>query len=163
MSPPATEQKRPEVVIHYERDFPYAPDVAYAWLTDYADDDHERAGAIIRKRIVVRRTEREVELEGDLDTLGQRSRGRAIVRLYPEEHRWVADLAKGRWVYEYRLTPTPGGCRLAIDYRLGARRWTRRAMFTILKPFIRRELDRMWDGFDAAMRRELTVAQTPSA
>lgn len=150
---------RPHVLIHYERDFPVPVAAAYDWLTDYRDDDHQRAGAIIKKRIVVRRTDREVELEGHLDTLGQATKGRAIVRLFPEENRWVAELGKGRWVYEYRLVPTPTGSRIVIDYRLGSKRWSRRALYTVLKPLIRREIDQMWDGFDAAMRDELKVTE----
>lgn len=156
---------RPHVNVHYERDFPYPVDAAYAWLTDYQDDDHTRAGAIIKRRIVVRREVDkdgrpvEVELEGELETLGQRTgRGRALVKLWPEERRWVAELAGGRWVYEYRLVPTARGSRILIDYRLGSKRWQRRAMLTVLKPFIRREIDKMWDGFSAAMEREMAQA-----
>lgn len=154
--------------IHYERDFPYPVDAAYAWLTDYQDDDHTRAGAIIKRRIVVRREVDkdgrpvEVELEGELETLGQRTgRGRALVKLWPDERRWVAELAGGRWVYEYRLAPTARGTRLVIDYRLGSKRWQRRALLTMMKPLIRREIDKMWDGFSAAMERE--IARPPRA
>ena len=150
------------VVIHYERDFPYPPEVAYAWLTDYQDHDHERAGAIVKKRIVVRREHDkdgrvvEVEFDGELETFGQKTKGRGIVHLHPDERRWVATLGdKARWVYEYRLVPTPGGSRILIDYRLGSRRLRRRVLLTIMKPFIRRELDKMWDGFAAAMEKEL--------
>lgn len=144
--------------LRYERDLPHTVDDAYAWLTDYQDDDHTKAGAIIRKRDVVSRTEREVVLEGELETIGQRATGRAVVRLFPEEKRWVAELAGGRWVYEYRLVPRPGGCRLIVDYQLGARRWRRRVMYTLLKPLIRREIHQMWSGFAKAMARELPRA-----
>jgi hypothetical protein len=153
---------RPHVNVHYERDFPYPVDVAYAWLTDYQDDDHARAGAIIKRRIVIRKEldEKgrpiEFELEGELETLGQKTgAGRAIVHLFPDERRWVAQLAQGRWVYEYRLVPTAKGSRILIDYRLGSKRWQRRFVLTLSKPLIRREIDRMWDGFATAMGKEI--------
>lgn len=152
----------PHVNVHYEREFPYPVDVAYAWLTDYQDDDHTKAGAIIKRRDVIRKELDKdgrpilYELEGELETLGQKTgAGRALVRLYPDERRWTAELAKGRWVYDYRVHPTAKGCRLAIDYRLGSKRWQRRLVLTLTKPLIRREIDRMWKGFSAAMEREL--------
>ena len=153
---------RPHVLLHYEREFPYPVEKAYAWLTDYADDDHLRAGAIIKRRIVVRKeTDKdgrpvEVELEGELETLGQSTGvGRALVRLWPDEKRWQASIGGGRWVYDYRLVPTPKGSRILIDYRFGSKRLRRRILLTLTKPLIRRELDKMWDGFDAAMKKEL--------
>lgn len=153
---------RPHVNLHYERDFPYPVDVAYAWLTDYVDDDHERAGAIIRRRTVAKKEldakGRPVlfELDGELETFGQSTgRGIAVVRLWPDEKRWQAEIGKGAWVYEYRLVPTPKGSRIVIDYRFGSRRWRKRALITITKPLIRREIDKMWDGFAAAMAREI--------
>ena len=154
------------MLIHYERDLPHPVDVAYAWLTDYQDDDHERAGAIIKRRIV---KEKELDkagrpvryvLEGELETLGQSTGiGLATIRLDPDARRWSADIGNGRWVYEYRLEPRAGGSRLIIDYRFGSRRWRRRLLLTLTKPLIRRELDRMWDGFVAAMAREIPTAK----
>lgn len=154
---------RPHVLLHVEREFPYPVDVAYAWLTDYADDDHERAGAIIRRRVVVRREHDkdgrvvEVEFDGELEAFGRSSgRGRGLVRLWPDERRWQADLGKGRWVYDYKLVPAgPGRSRLLIDYRFGSKRLRRRILLTLAKPFLAREIHRMWDGFEAAMRKEL--------
>jgi len=153
---------RPHVLLHFEREFAYPVDKAYEWLTDYQDDDHLRAGAIIKRRIVVRReTDKdgrptEYELEGELETLGQSTgTGRALIRLWPDEKRWQADLAGGRWVYDYRLVPTPKGSRILIDYRFGSKRLKRRILLTLTKPLIRRELNKMWDGFDAAMKKEL--------
>lgn len=150
------------VVLHYERDFPYPVDAAYAWLTDYQDDDHERAGAIVKARTVVRREHDqdgrlvEVEFQGHLETFGQATRGRGVVRLDPDQRRWVATLGdKGRWVYVYQLIPAARGSRLLIDYRFGSRRLRRRVLLWLMKPFIRREIDKMWDGFSEAMEREM--------
>ena len=156
---------RPHVNVHYERDFAFPVDVAYAWLTDYVDDDHARAGAIIKKRIVIRKEldkdgrPVEFELEGELETLGQKTgTGRAVVKLFPDEKRWQASLAGGRWIYDYMLVPRGANkCRIKIDYRMSSKRWQRRLMLTLYKPLIRRELDRMWDGFDAAMKKELAI------
>ena len=155
---------RPHVNLHYERTFPYPVEQAYAWLTDYQDDDPQRTSAVVAKRDVVRREGNEVEVEGILDVLGQRTRGRAVIKLFPEEKRWEAHIGKGsRWVFTYRLVPVAEGSRLLIDYRMGSRRWTRRALLTILKPLIRRRLDVMWDGFAASMARELAAGAAPRA
>lgn len=153
---------RPHVLLHYEREFPFSVEQAYAWLTDYQDDDHERAGAIIKRRTVVRREMDkegrpvEFELEGELETLGQSTgTGRAIIRLFPDEKRWIAELGAGRWIYEYRLVPAKKGSRILIDYRFGSKRLRRRVLLTLTKPLIRREIHKMWNGFDAAMKKEL--------
>ncbi|HUR69924.1 MAG TPA: hypothetical protein VM370_11820 [Candidatus Thermoplasmatota archaeon] len=155
--------QRPHITLHYEREFPYPVEVAYAWLTDYADDDHARAGAIIKRRIVVRKEldkdgrPVEFELEGELETLGYKTGiGRAIVKLWPDQKRWQADISGGRWLYDYLLVPKgQHACVLKIDYRFGSKRWTRRALLWLNKPRIRRELDTMWDGFAEAMKKEI--------
>lgn len=147
---------RPYVSLKYERTFPYPVDAAYAWLTDYQDDDPQRAGTLVRRRDVVRRSDREVEVRGHLDILGRDYEGTGLIRLYPEEKRWVAIIGRGGWEFHYQLTPHgASGSRLTIDYRMGSRRWTRRLQYRLAKPFVRRHINRMWDGFDAAMRREL--------
>lgn len=154
---------RPHVLLHYEREFPYPMDVAFQWLTDYQDDDPTRTGRILNKRDVVRREVDakgrpvEFEFDGELETFGQKTRGRGIVKIDPDARSWVAYLGKdGRWQYEYRVVPTPaGGTRLLIDYRFGSRRWRRRALIWLLKPRIRREIGQMWDGFAAAMAQEI--------
>ena len=155
---------RPHVSLKYERTFPYPIDTAYAWLTDYQDDDPQRAGTLVRKRDVVRRSDREVEVDGHLEILGRDYEGKAVIHLYPEEHRWMAVIGKGGWQFHYKLTPLgPASCRLDIDYQMGSRKWLKRLRIQLAKPLIRRELDHMWDGFDAAMRRELGAPATLSA
>ena len=154
---------RPHVSLKYERTFPYPVSVAYAWLTDYQDDDPQRAGTVIKSRNVVRRSDREVEVDAELEIVGKPARGRATIHLYPEEHRWIAIIGKGAWQFDYRLEPAgPNAARLKVDYKVGSRRWTRRAMTWLAKPIILRRLDRMWANFDAAMRRELGPAPTPA-
>lgn len=137
------------------RTFPYPVDVAYAWLTDYQDDDPQRTNAIVTRRTVVKRGEREVEMDVELITLGRAMKGSATVHLFPEERRWQAVAAKGRFVYDYRLSPTPDGARLDVRYRVATRRFARWLTLTLAKPAIKREVHRMWDGFADAMRREL--------
>lgn len=165
---------RPHVLIHFERELPHPVEAAFAWLTDYQDDDHERAGAIIKRRTVARKEldaqGRPVlyELDGELETLGMASgRGIAVVRIFPDEKRWVAEIGKGAWVYEYRVVPAPKGSRIVIDYRFGSRRWRRRALLTLVKPLVRRDIAKMWDGFEAAMAREIpasgVITARPSA
>lgn len=146
----------PHVSLKYVRHFPYPIETAYAWLTDYQDDDPQRAGALVRKRDVVRRSDREVHVDGHLEILGRDYEGKAVIHLYPEEKRWQAVIGRGNWQFEYRLTPTgPNACRLDIDYQMGSRKWAKRLRYTLAKPFVRRQLDRMWDGFEASMKREL--------
>jgi hypothetical protein len=147
------------VTIRYERDLDHPLEDAYRWLTDYRNDDADRAGAVIRDREVVERTEDRIVLEGELETLGRRMDGRAEVELDPPDA-WTARLydEKGRrsGVYRYRLEPTEGpGCRLVVDYELVAPKLRHKAMLWIGRPLIRRELATMWDGFVEAMREEL--------
>lgn len=153
----------PHVDIHLVRTFPFPVDAAYGWLTDYHDDDATLTDAVVKRRSVVRREGDEVELDAELVTLGRPMRGRAVVKLDPARHRWVATAAGGRLRYEYQLTPTPEGhSRLDVHYRVASRRWARRLLLVLARPRIRRELHRMWDGFEAAMRRELGAARRES-
>lgn len=150
------------VTIRYERRLEQPLDAAYRWLTDYQDDDPERAGSIIRKREVVEEDEDRVVLEGELETIGRTMEGRAVVELDPPDA-WTANLydQKGRrsGVYEYRLEPLDEGCRLIVDYQLAAPTLKHKALLWIGKPLIRRELATMWDGFVEAMREELAHAE----
>lgn len=146
------------VCISYERVFEQPIDEAFDWLTDYRDDDAERAGAIIQDRNVLERTEEEIVLEGELKTLGRRLQGRARVELETADHRWVAHLEdrKGRPAgrYEYELDEHPDGCRLTVDYHVAAPRLRDKLMLWATRPLARREIDTMWDGFADAMTME---------
>jgi hypothetical protein len=146
------------VCISYERVFAHPPADTFDWLTDYRDDDADRAGAIIQDRAVLEETEDEVVLEGELETLGRVREGRARVELDPPNS-WTAHLEdpKGRPAgrYEYELHDHPDGCRLTVDYHITAPRLRDKLMLWLTRPLARREIDQMWDGFADAMAAEL--------
>lgn len=135
---------------------------AYEWLTDYRDDDHKLAGAVIERRDVVKKDGETVVLDATLVTLGQRGRGKAEVALFPTERRWQATIVEGPSrgsVYSYQLAPHPQGARLDVLYRVRVKRTSRRILLTLLKPLLKRELHKMWDGFERAMDKDLGAAQ----
>jgi hypothetical protein len=146
------------VVIPYSRTFPYPVDQAFAWLTDYQDDDPSRTDAIVERRTVAAREKDVVTLDATVTMFGVTGSGVAEVRLFPPD-RWVATVVKGSGrgsVYEYRLTPAPGGgSRLDVAYRIAVRRWRSRLRVLFARPFARRELHRMWEGFARSMAEEL--------
>lgn len=149
------------VTIPYTRRFPHALPQAYAWLTDYQDDDPQRTTAVVKRRPVLSRTADKVVMEGELEMLGVRGAGTVEVSLFPPD-RWVAEIVKGAGrgsVYEYRLTAEGDeACRLDVRYRVRVRRWPSRLRLWVARPLIRRELGVMWDGFAEAMGRELSGA-----
>lgn len=146
------------VCITYERVFEHEREDAFAWLTDYRDDDPERAGAIIRERTVLERTDEQIVLEGELETLGRVLTGRARIELDPPS-RWVAHLEDrrgrpaGRYVYE--LSDHEDGCRLQVDYNVATPRLRDKLLLWATRPLARRQIDRMWDGFADAMAEEI--------
>ncbi|HWH07586.1 MAG TPA: SRPBCC family protein [Candidatus Thermoplasmatota archaeon] len=153
------------VTIPYTRVLPHPVEEAYAWLTDYQDDDPQRTTAVVKRRPVLSRTKDKVVLEGELEMLGVRGVGTVEVTLLPPD-RWVAEIVKGGGkgsVYEYRLTPAAGGgSRLDVRYRVRVRRWSSRLRLLLARPLLRRELDRMWDGFAESMARELSRNEAPT-
>jgi len=146
------------VDLHYTRFFPYPVQTAYAWCTDYQDDDPARAGhVIIQRRPVLERTQDKVVMEGEVEMLGQAGRGKVEVRLFPPD-RWEAHVIDGRGrgtVYYYSLEPAPGGSRLRIRFRFKVRRLKGWIRLTLAKPLIRRRVATMWDHFAASMAREI--------
>jgi len=148
------------VVIRWSRELPVPLDQAYAWLTDYQDDDPARTTAIIVKRPVKERTKDKVVLEGELDVLGRRFKGTAHVHLFPPD-RWEARFfhrdGSPAHLYTYQLTPTARGCRLDVVYNMHARRLKSRLKLLLAKGRIYRAIDTMWDGFIAHMERDLQV------
>lgn len=151
------------VTIPYARFLPYPLDEAFAWLTDYQDDDPARTTAVVKRRPVVSRTKDKVVMEGELEMLGVRGAGTVEVTLHPPD-RWVAEIVKGGGkgsVYEYRLTPAKGGCRLDVRYRVRVRRWRSRIRLWLARPLLRRELHTMWNGFADSMARELPRHEAP--
>lgn len=148
------------VELRYERSLGHPVEDAFSWLTDYQEDDPERAGAIIEERRVVEEADERIVLEGELETLGRRMEGTAVIELDPPDH-WTAHLfdTKGRpsGVYDYHLEPDTEGSRLRVDYRFGAPKLKHKLILWLTKPLIRRQLDKMWDGFEAAMDQEIAA------
>ncbi|HLE97244.1 MAG TPA: SRPBCC family protein [Candidatus Thermoplasmatota archaeon] len=150
----------------YRRRLAHAPDVAFAWLTDYDDRDAERAGhVIVVRRTVASREPSRVVLEADLDVLGRGLPGTAEVDLYPPD-RWRARFRdrKGRIVFEnhYRVEAAGGGGSwLLVDYAFVLPKVRHRVRYLIARPWIRRDIDRMWQGFVAAMDAELALTAVP--
>lgn len=146
------------VRIGYERVFEHPIDEAYAWLTDYRDDDADKTDSIINDRVVLEEAEDEVVLEGQLETLGRVRTGRARVELDPPDT-WTAHLQdeKGRpsGRYEYHLEDHPEGCKLTVDYHVAAPRLRDKLLLWVTRPLARREIDQMWDGFEQAMDDEI--------
>lgn len=146
------------VSVRYERPLDAPLDDAFAWLTDYRDDDADRTGAIIEDRRVIEKSPDRILLEGELKTLGRRIDGRAEITLNPPDA-WTAELydTKDRpsGVYEYRLNPREEGCHLSVDYAFVAPKLKHKLMLTLSKPLIKRELDKMWEGFHQAMNEEI--------
>lgn len=147
------------VDVRYATTLPVSVHAAYAWLTDYRDDDPDRAGAIVEKRHVVARKDNVVILEGTNVTLGTRATGQAEVTLFPDESRWECRIVKGPSkgsLYTYRLVPAgEGRARFEVVYHIRVRRPGRRFVIRLLKPFIAREIRQMWKGYEAALARDL--------
>lgn len=142
------------VSIRLARRLPLPVPDAYAWLTDFQDDDAQRAGAVVARRKVVERSASRIVYEGETEVLGRRNPATTEVLLHPPdawEARVVAGPRLGSWT-TYKLTPDGPGSRLELHYRfLHEKPFTRLAM-RLVKPKIRAELERMWDGYEAAMR-----------
>lgn len=149
------------VTVPYTRTFSQPLDDAFAWLTDYDNQDADRAGAIIEDRRVLEEEDNVVILQGQLETLGRRMDGTAVVHLDPPDH-WRANLYDTKQrvagVYDYRLEPHHDGCKLTVAYQLAAPKLRHKLLLWLGKPLIRRQLDTMWDGFEAAMNQDLNGA-----
>ena len=147
----------PSVSIPYAREFPHPVDAAYAWLTDYQDDAVRARRVVVLRRPVLERHPDRVVLDATVDIVSGEARSRVEVALHPPD-RWVATVVGGRGrgtVYEYRLAPTATGCRLHVDYRFRVKRLRAWLALHLLRRRVYRHLDRMWDGFAAAMEREI--------
>lgn len=154
------------VPIRYRRVFPHPLADAYAWLTDYQDDDPARTDAVQVRRHVLERSDERVLMEGTLDLMGNTGSGKVEVRLMPPDH-WQATLIEGAGrgsVYDYRLTAlTPTSTRLDVVYNVRVKRLRKRLLVMLAAPFVRRHLDRMWKGFADAMARDLRETRTAEA
>lgn len=145
-------------MIPYSRTFPYPVDRAFEWLTDYTDHDAALTDAVQRRRKVLSREKDKITMEGEIDLLG--SRGAAIVEVaLAPPSRWTATIVKGPSrgsVYEYALTPTAGGgSRLDVAYRVRVKRLSSFVKVALARPFARRRLHAMWEGFARSMAKDL--------
>ncbi|HVM46022.1 MAG TPA: SRPBCC family protein [Candidatus Thermoplasmatota archaeon] len=145
------------------RRFPHPPAAAYAWLTDFDEQDAERAGgAVVGERRVVLRERDRVVVEGVLEVAGRRIPARAEVALLPPD-RWRAHIrhARGSLVTfnEYHVASDgAGGTVLEVRYHFALSTLRHRLRYWLGgRSILRRELEAMWDGFEAAMARELAV------
>lgn len=149
------------VPIRFSREFPHPLEQAYAWLTDYRDDDPQRTDAVQVERRVLRVDGDTIRMEGKLNLMGSTGKGEIEVKLIPP-YRWRATLLKGAGrgsVYEYRLTPIASDrVRLDVVYNVRVKRLSRRLMLMLLRPFLRRELAKMWAGYARSMETDLGQA-----
>lgn len=148
------------VRIRVVRRFPFPRDAAYAWLTDFEDADAARAGAVVEMRRVVARSPGRVVYEGETAVLGRRSWSRTDVALQPPD-RWHARVTDGPRTgseTRYHLVPAAeGGCALTVDYDFVLQPKARMLALRVLKPLVKRELEKMWDGFEAAIAQDITA------
>jgi hypothetical protein len=143
-------------VIEITRHLPLPVAAAYAWLTDFRDDDPARAGAMLTERRVTERTATRVAFEGEHKTLGRRIRYAQVVDLSPPDA-WRSRVVSGPRLgshNEYSLAPDGAGSRLTVRYHLTHEKPGTRALIRIAKPILRRNLVRMWQGYERAMREE---------
>lgn len=144
-----------EIVV--ERSFRVPPAKAYEWLTDIDDADVERTDAVLESRKVLERAPDRVVYEGETEVLGRRIFGRTEVALRPPdrwEARTVSGPRKGSFT-RYHVAPEEGGSRVRVHYHFILDDPTRHVLLRVAKPLVRRELRKMWDGFAAAMEKEL--------
>lgn len=146
------------IVIEVVRRVPHARDAAYAWLTDFQDDDSKRAGAVITSRRVRVREKDRIVYEGTTEMLGRVVHAVTEVRLAPPD-KWQARVVEGprtgSWT-DYSLVADGAGARLTVTYHFVFVDPRRHRLVRLLKPLVRRGLARMWDGFLADMARELS-------
>lgn len=144
----------PAVTYRYSARLPHDAKAAFAWLTDYRDDDASLTTTMVRERRVLSRAADTVEMDATIDPLGRRYSGRATVRLFPGELRYTAQVGK-RIANEYVLTPTPEGCRFDVAYRVTPKRWTDWVRLTLARRRFEKQADAMWRGFFDAMAKDL--------
>lgn len=150
----------PRIRIHVRHDFPHPREVVYAWMTDYQDDDPERAQQTLRRRRVVERSASRVVLEEELELGGVVGRGVFEVDLDPPGH-WVARIVRGSGrgsMHDYRLVPSARGCRLLVRYGIQTRRLRAFVRVMLSRRGLRREFEAMWAQLARSLDAELDAA-----
>lgn len=147
-----------DLVVTLTRQLPAPVEEAYEWLTDFEAEDARRAGALVMDRPVLEEGEDHVLLEPRIGMLGVGVTSRLRVEFTDPPRRWKATYVDGLLegsVDRYELEPAgPGASGLTVTYEIEAPRglgWLAPAA----RPVTRWQLDRMWAGFEQAMRREL--------
>lgn len=156
------------LTVRHERLLHHPRDRAYAWLTDYEAADAQRAGAVLTSREVVSQEGDRIALDEEIRSLGLERSVRTVVELDPPD-RWTAQVHHTPGaepdLFEYQLEAVDdGSSRLTVAYRYAATNLLERFMLWLLRPWLRKETTRMWEGFEAAMDAELgpqTRATTP--
>lgn len=148
------------VTVEHQRTFHHPLDQVYTWLTDYDEDDPQRAGAVIVSREVVSQDDDRVALDEEVSSLGLDRSVRTVVELDPPDA-WRAQVhhtpGSEPDIFEYQLEPLGDrGCRLTAVYRYAVTSLWEKLMLKVLARWIEKEFTTMWDGFSDAMDRELT-------
>lgn len=149
------------ITISLTRDLPFPIADAYAWLTDFQDDDADRTHAVAVWRKVLARSEKRIVMEGESEAFGRLVPFTSEIDLAPPDA-WVARVVGGPRkgsVTHYKLTPTAAGSRLVVEYQQTHETTFGRTVMALGKPVLRRNLKRMWDGYEAAMRKDLARPQ----
>lgn len=145
---------------------PVAPDAAYAWLTDFREDDHDRPayrrgagakpGGKPSKRSVVSR-------DGDVVQLRDEWDGRAFdlrVTLDAGTRSYAIEGAKWGYKATWRVEPSPGGARIRVDGEMAPK-----GLLGLLAPLFAkgmvREMERDLQGHVTDMLHELNPEGQP--
>ncbi len=128
----------------------------FAWCTDFVDRDPEYSRVRLRTRRVLERSPDRVSLE-ETGALMIPFKARIQVQLHPPDW-WEADavFSFGKTHNEYKLTETPTGTRLDITIRM---RGFLVSLFSTLKGYFTKQIDREWNDYVNAMERELSHHQ----
>ncbi len=128
----------------------------FAWCTDFVDRDPEYSHVRLRTRRVLERSHDRVSLE-ETGVLMVPFKARIQVQLHPPDW-WEADavFSFGKTHVEYKLTDTSRGTRLDVTIRM---RGFLVSLFSPLKGYFAKKIDREWNDYVNAMERELSHRQ----
>ena len=99
----------------FTQKFPYSPDAAFAWCTDFAPEDHELMGDSTGERKIISVSEGVLILDEVFHTPNGDVPKQKLVTLYPVSHSWVSTHLTGPNKYSqftYKITPTKDGSQL---------------------------------------------------
>jgi hypothetical protein len=99
----------------FTQKFPYPPDVAFAWCTDFAPEDHELMGDPSGERKLIRVSEGVIILDEVFHTSEGDVPKQKLVTIYPDRYSWVSTHLTGpnkNSQFTYQITPVKGGSQL---------------------------------------------------